>query len=227
MEADAARARPSTSLTEDAERWIRARIIDGTYGAGSRLRERELSAALGVSRVPVREALRNLEHQGFIVLQPRRGAVVRSMDPVAVNELFDVRCLLEPLAAREAARAYRAGRSHEGLDAAMERAEAAMASGDKQEILVANTLFHEQLIEAARHDLLRETSGPVLERTRWIFAQTSSRDPGGQLHEHHAIYEAIRGGQPRVAEAYMLAHVESGRTASIAAVSPDPSAEES
>ena len=219
-------APPTTSLTDTAEHWTRARIVDGTFPAGHRLRERELSEALGISRVPVREALHNLAHQGFVVLQPRRGATVVSMDAVAVDELFDLRCLLEPFAARAAADAYGSGRSHPGLDNAMTQAENALDSGDPEEILIANAVFHEQLLEAARHSFLLETSQPVIQKTRWIFAQTADRSADGQLHEHHVIYDAIRTGQAQLAEACMLAHVESGRRASLAAVTPDPTTTE-
>lgn len=208
----------SESLTEHAEVAIREGIVLGTYRPGSRLRERELSEEFGVSRVPVREALRNLEYQGFVTILPRRGAIVREMSARDVDELFDLRTALEPLAASTAARRYAVGEPHPGLDNAMERAEAATASADPQEILLANSEFHTELVSAAQHQMLTDAMGPVLARTRWLFAQTADRSAEVQAHEHHQIYEAIRSGQARLASAYMLAHVESGRQPSLEAL---------
>lgn len=206
------------SLTEQAEVAVRDGIISGRYEPGFRLRERELSVELGVSRVPVREALRNLEFQGFVTIQPRRGAIVREMSAQDVDELFDLRTALEPLAAGAAARRYRAGEPHDGLEHAMEKAQKATDSADAQAILLANSEFHTELVFAARHQMLTDAMAPVLARTRWLFAQTADRSAEIQSHEHHQIYESIRSGQERVAAAYMLAHVESGRQPSLDAV---------
>lgn len=208
----------SVSLTVVAETAIREGIIVGTYAPGNRLRERELSEDIGVSRVPVREALRNLEFQGFVTILPRRGAIVREMSAQDVDELFDLRCALEPLAAGAAARHYAAGSPHAGLDQAMERADAATASKDAQAILVANAEFHTELIRAAQHRMLADTMPAILARTRWLFAQTADRSADVQSHEHHQLYEAIRSGEARLAEAYMLAHVEAGRRPSLQSI---------
>jgi Transcriptional regulators len=210
----------SASLTEKAESAIREGIILGRYAPGDRLRERGLSEEFGVSRVPVREALRNLEFQGFVTILPRRGAVVREMSAQDVDELFDLRCALEPLAAGAAARQYAAGVPHPGLDGAMVAADAATASRDAEAILVANADFHTQLIQAARHRMLADTMPAILARTRWLFAQTADRSASVQGHEHHQLYEAIRAGEARLAEAYMLAHVEAGRSPSLQAIDP-------
>lgn len=204
-----------TSLVFTAQAVIREGIIGGTYAPGDHLRERELSDELGVSRVPVREALRGLEHEGFVTILPRRGAVVREMSLDDVDELFDLRCALEPLAAGAAAKQYANGFSHEGLDQAVHDVDKASASKDAHWILVANAEFHTQLVVAARHQLLSDVLPAILARTRWLFAQTATRSADEQTHEHHQVYEAIRAGEARLAEAYMLAHVEAGRRPSL------------
>lgn len=203
------------TLTARTEELIREGIIDGRYAPGSRLRERDLSAELGVSRVPVREALSNLAFQGFVDIAPRRGAMVREMSLRDVSELFDLRLALETLTAREAARAHRDGAPHEGLAVAMEQARRATSAGDRGAILVANANFHVQLVDAATHRLLAETMTPILARTRWLFAQTADRDPEGQCREHHEIYEAVCAGQIELAGMYAASHVESGRRPSL------------
>lgn len=205
-------------MVEIAEKAIREGIIDGTHAPGNRLRERELSEEIGVSRVPIREALRNLEFQGFVAILPRRGAIVREMSVQDVDELFDLRCALEPLAAGAAARHYAAGSPHEGLDQAIKHADMATASKDAQAILVANAEFHTELIHAARHRMLADTMPAILARTRWLFAQTADRSADIQCHEHHQLYDAISSGEVRLAEASMLAHVEAGRRPSLQSI---------
>src|SRR5438874_11414386 len=82
---------------------LRRRIIDGVYEPGDRLTEERLADDFGVSRNPVREAIRVLEAEGFLRAQPRRGDVVAQMSVQDVEDLFDVRMSLEELAARLAA----------------------------------------------------------------------------------------------------------------------------
>ena len=82
---------------------LRQRIIDGVYEPGDRLTEERLADDFGVSRNPVREAIRVLQGEGFLVAQPRRGAVVASLSEQDVVDLFDVRLSLEVLAAKLAA----------------------------------------------------------------------------------------------------------------------------
>src|SRR5204863_4533096 len=82
---------------------LRRRIIDGVYEPGDRLTGERLADDFGVSRNPVREAIRVLEAEGFLHAQPRRGAVVASLSVRDVEDLFDVRLSLETLAASLAA----------------------------------------------------------------------------------------------------------------------------
>jgi DNA-binding GntR family transcriptional regulator len=86
----------STWLLEN----LRNSILDGTRPAHSLIRQEELAAIYGVSRMPVREALRSLEAEGLIVNRPNRGAVVAPLDPDDALEIFDIRAVLESLALR-------------------------------------------------------------------------------------------------------------------------------
>lgn len=202
---------PTEPLPAQVLRRIRAGIIDGRYPLGSRLRERDLSVELGVSRVPVREALQQLAREGFVSSAPRRGAVVRMLTPRDVEELFDIRAHLETLAAREAARRCGEGADSSVLDAAMQRAKTATASGDPQLILDANIGFHEAMVELAGHALLADLMPTVLFRTRWLFGVTASRDAGRQCQEHGEIHAAVVAGEVELAGLLSAAHVESGR----------------
>ncbi|HET7563552.1 MAG TPA: GntR family transcriptional regulator [Gemmatimonadaceae bacterium] len=74
---------------------IRDRILSGVYAEGEQLRQDALAADLGVSRIPVREALRQLEAEGLVTFNPHRGAVVSSFSVAEIEELFDIRAMLE------------------------------------------------------------------------------------------------------------------------------------
>ena len=90
-------------LEDHVYTWIRDNIVDGTFEAGSRLRERVLAEALGVSRVPIREAFPRLQAEGYIHSAHNKGAVVTPMGLNDIEELFTIRLSLEPLAAKLAA----------------------------------------------------------------------------------------------------------------------------
>ncbi|WP_291793211.1 GntR family transcriptional regulator, partial [Brevibacterium sp.] len=206
-----------TPLAQATEAAIREGIIEGRYAPGARLRERELSEELGVSRLPVREALRNLRYDGFITTTAHKGATVRTMSVEAVDELFDLRIRLEPFAAEEAARRHARGDLHEGLEQAIAAADAATQEGSLEGILLSTAHFHAQIIDAARHELLAELMAPILGRTRWLFAMTTFRDPHPELQAHYEIYHAIRDGDPALAGMRMAAHIEAGRGPSLRA----------
>lgn len=82
----------SASVAEE----LRRRIVDGEFQAGSQLRQEALAVEFGVSRIPVREALMQLEAEGLVKIHPHRGAIVSALSPQEVEELFDLRALLEP-----------------------------------------------------------------------------------------------------------------------------------
>ena len=91
------RFRTATALVSDT---LRMAIMDGSLGAGEALRQDSLAEAFGVSRMPVREALRRLEAEGLIEFIPHRGAVVAKAEPVDIAEVFEIRRLLETYALR-------------------------------------------------------------------------------------------------------------------------------
>jgi DNA-binding GntR family transcriptional regulator len=208
----------SAPLARATEAAIREGIISGRYAPGARLRERELSEELGVSRLPVREALRSLRHDGFVTTSAHKGATVRTMSAEGVGELFDLRIRLEPFAAEEAARRHARGEEHDGLAAAVAASAEATERGSVEDIMLANAHFHAQVVDAARHELLSELMAPVLSRTRWLFAMTTFRDPHQEYRDHAEIHRAILDGNDRLAGMVMAAHIEAGRGPSLRAV---------
>jgi DNA-binding GntR family transcriptional regulator len=214
-------ARPDTeapaspSMSQAAYVAIREGIIHGVYQPGSRLRERDLSHDLQMSRIPIREALRQLEVEGFVATFPNRGAVVSQLTLKDVAELFDIRLALEVLAARQAAQAVASGRADETLREVVAEAHRATLAEDPDAIRQANTQFHAQTIAMTGNALLIATMTPLLGRIRWLFALTADRDPHVELAEHVTLCDAIYSGNPDLAAALAFAHIEHGRAPSL------------
>ncbi|WP_448608827.1 GntR family transcriptional regulator [Geodermatophilus sp. URMC 60] len=187
---------------------IRAGIAEGRWGPGARLVERDLAEEFAVSRVPVREALRALESEGFVELLPRRGAVVRELTRAVVADLFDIRQVLETLAARLVAERI----DEDGLArlaAVVEDGRRAVEAGDHSWSGTANTAFHETLLQLSRNDSLRAVLEPLTGRLRWLFRQTSDHDR--VQAEHEQLYAALAMGDAELAAAVALAHVRASR----------------
>ncbi|MCX2750392.1 GntR family transcriptional regulator [Arthrobacter sp. MI7-26] len=208
-------AESTISSAETARARIRELIISGDLAPGSRLRERDLSQALDVSRVPVREALQQLEAEGFIDTSPRRGATVKQITLRDVNELFDVRLSLEVLAARLAAQAASRGQPTSRLRQMMDTAEEVTRRHEHAQIPLSNTALHAEIVSMGGNSLLEYSMKPLLGRMQWLFTMTGHRDPQVQCAEHLSLCKAIYDGQADLAAALAFAHVELGREPSL------------
>jgi DNA-binding GntR family transcriptional regulator len=205
------------SLSVKVYEYLREAIIEGELQPGSRLLERELSERLEVSRIPIREALPQLEAEGLIETVPRRGSVVTQLTLRDISELFDVRTSLDVLAARSAAQqATPATRS--GLDQAFERSRVATEAGSATEIAAANAAFHVAIHQVAANRLLQALMAPINARVRWLFRLTSERDPELLCQEHGELHEAIVSGDVELAASLAFSHVERGRRPSLASL---------
>lgn len=195
--------RPLRDIVCDA---IRDRITAGEHRPGERLIEDRLADDLGVSRNPVREALRVLEVEGYVELIPRRGAVVATLSRGAVEDIFEVRSALEALGARLAARRATPARVA-ALGQVLDESDRALAGGDVRRLPTLNTRFHELVLETAGNELLRETMTPLRGRMQWIFSRTVAGRAPHSLAEHRALYEAVAAGDEERAAALAVAHV--------------------
>lgn len=216
MNQPATAAGEKTSLAGRTYFLISEKIINGNYPPGHRLREREISEDLDVSRIPIREALPQLEADGFIATFPRRGAVVRAFTLKDVGELFDVRLNLEVFAARKAAEHIAGGGSDERLSELLAEAKKATAANDLPAITSVNAAIHAEIIAMSGNSLLETAMRPVLGRLRRLFALTSDRAPQSQYVEHLALREAIHAGKPDLAAALAYSHIELGREPTLA-----------
>ncbi|WP_370965417.1 GntR family transcriptional regulator [Amycolatopsis sp. cg9] len=200
---------------------LRERILTGRLRPGDRLVERELAEDLGVSRVPVREAIRALEAEGFLVEQSARRIVVRQLARVDVEELFDVREALEGLAAGLAA--ARAGAAElKRLDRALADAARATARGDAARIAAFNSRFHDEIVAIAGNALLTTMLQPLEGRLRWLTSQNEHWTE--LLDEHRRLYEAIASGDAERAKASAVEHVRVNREVTLRALFPQVTA---
>ncbi|MBO0771449.1 MAG: GntR family transcriptional regulator [Actinobacteria bacterium] len=192
-------------------------VVDGRLQPGQHLVETELARLLGVSRQPVREALHRLEAEGWVDLRPNQGAFVHVPTDQEVDELLDVRELLEVETARLAARAARTGRgSKEQLSSLREicrEGEAAVEAGDTERFVTVNNRFHAALAALAGNAVLAEVTGIVGRRVRWYYRLVAPMRGAGSSAEHLELVEAIEAGDEERAAKAARDHTERTRTA--------------
>jgi DNA-binding GntR family transcriptional regulator len=193
--------------------WLRDAILDGVRGPGSRLIERDLASEFGVSRVPVRDALKVLVAEGLVELRPHTWAVVREFTEADLADLDEVRAVLEPLTFRLAAERRRQdglGRLQESLEAEQSGARAGDGIGSRR----AAADFHEIVTELAENRLLSDMMKGIRSRLRWALSQHD--DLQHISEEHVALFDAIRAGDGERAADLAAAHVETSRRARVA-----------
>ncbi|MGW1785251.1 GntR family transcriptional regulator [Streptomyces sp. NPDC002143] len=184
---------------------LRQEIIAGRLRPGDRLVERELADRFGVSRVPVREAIRALVAEGFVHFETPRRTAVRPLSPTDVKELFELREALEVYAAGLAATRATPETLAE-LRALLASAASATEAGDAEAITDINTRFHDRLLAMAGNTLLISVMEPVAGRLQWL---TRRNEEWPQLlTEHQELYDAIASGDPDRARARALHHVQ-------------------
>ncbi|MEU1176085.1 GntR family transcriptional regulator [Streptomyces sp. NPDC005820] len=203
---------PLGAVRERVLATLRQDIIAGRLRPGDRLVERELAERFGVSRVPVREAIRSLVAEGFVLFESARRTVVRRLTPDDVKELFELREALEVYAAGlAAARATPDALTH--LRELLDQAATATAAGDAETITDVNTRFHDAILAMAGNSLLISVMEPVDGRMRWLTRQNEEWPQ--LLTEHRELYDALASGDPDRARAHALRHVQANYRSSV------------
>ncbi|MFD5563883.1 GntR family transcriptional regulator [Kitasatospora griseola] len=190
---------------------LREQIIEGEYPAGQRLVERELADGLGVSRIPVREAMQRLEREGFLTVQARRGAFVADFGPADAEHFFAVRESLEALAASLAARNATAT-GIRGLERLLARTRKAAEAGRVRESADLNADFHRAIVDLSGNPLLRDMMAPLDGRLRRLFRLTSDAETSAPMcTEHQQLLDAIKARDPEAAAVLARHHVAGTR----------------
>lgn len=195
---------------------LRSAIMTGVHPAGTRLGETRLAEQLGISRTPVREALRRLEADGLVQLTPNRGAEVVRWSTADFEEIFDVRAVLESHAARRAAERGRADVARlYGLCAEMEAHLSGLDEHGYDEITRLNLELHRAVHHAGGDRLLPDLLARVIEvpLVRRTFHQYSRADLERSFRQHRELAQAIESGDGDWAHSVMRCHVRAARHA--------------
>ena len=196
------KVRPATTVS-----WIldilRTAILDGSLPAHALVRQDELASAYGVSRMPIREAIRLLEAEGLVISRPNRSVVVAPLDPEDAEEIFDVRAALESLALRRSIPRLDQKQKSQAVTALEE-----LEHADPEDNSTAHRAFHLSLHAAAGSRLIRLTGQHIDAADRYLrleatLAGTVDKD----RREHRALLEAALAGDVGTATRLMTQHV--------------------
>lgn len=189
---------------------LRKDILWGSLDPGRRLSQDEIALRYGVSRIPVREALRLLTAEGLIELKPHREAVVRRHSPTEIQEICWIRGILEPQAARLAVERMTPG-TVKALEGFLAKMEQLGAVPDVTEWLALNRSFHLAIYRAAeRPHTLRLIRELFDQSVRYIRAYLKSAEQFEQAHlEHRGMLEACASKNPDRLEALVKKHIDS------------------
>lgn len=187
---------------------IEQRIVEGEFEDGERLDEVKLATRFGVSRTPLREALRMLAGSGLVELIPRRGAFVRHPGIVELVEMFEVMAELEALCGRLAARRISSGELVQ-ISVAARACEQALEKQDPDAYYHRNEEFHQLIYKAAGNSFLAAEARRLQKRLR-PFRRMQLRARGRMkqsMDEHAAILKALEAGDADTAADTLRSHV--------------------
>ena len=187
---------------------IRDSIASGKLPPGMHLLEVEVAREMQTSRIPVREALMQLEREGLVVRAPNRGTFVAELTEKMVREVSSLRGLLEGYAAGRAARRLtEADFTH--LEALIKEMSAAAEAGNFSHVLECDYAFHRYVIHAAGHDLLEEVWANTDKKIRVYLSATNlmRTDLQSIAESHKATLEALRARDPERAKRATTKHI--------------------
>lgn len=199
---------PTLTLSDYLVQEITRKILRGELQPGQRLQEVAIAQQVGVSRGPVREAIRTLQEHGLVTYQPNRGVWITKLTEPDVLNLIEVRVALEGLAARLAA--PRLGAEHfRRLTTLVARMYEVAERSTPVELMPLDVEFHRFLSQASGNNHLAHHIGllSVQARQHYVISHMLIVDAGFVASQHAAMIEVLRAGDPQAAEAAMIAHI--------------------
>jgi DNA-binding GntR family transcriptional regulator len=198
------------SLVELSVRRLRHEILSGALAPGERLIEEQLTQRFGISRAPLREALRSLGQQGLVEHLPRRGARVADLSGEDVDELFGLRDVLERYAIQLALPLPDARRLA-GLAEALNAMAAAARAGDEFAEYEAHRRFHLEVVALAGHRHLLNAYEPVILKLQLCMAanlrkEAEQRTAAEGVDRHRRLFEAVASGDPETVLESLAGH---------------------
>ena len=216
-EENSARKRIHGGAAEKAYQGLRTLIVNGSFPAGAHLREETLASRLGVSRTPVREAVRRLAAEGWVRLVPNQGAYVCTWSRHDVEEIFALRAMLEGFAAEAAARHASEADIKElhRLSTAAKSLLPCKSPADVEQIAELNDHFHKLILTAAGQQRTAAIATHLVELPIALrnFHQFTTTEMERSISQHLALVDAIAARDPAWAGTVMRAHVLSGKAA--------------
>ncbi|WP_422740731.1 GntR family transcriptional regulator [Micromonospora sp. WMMD729] len=200
----------SVSLVDLAVSRLTREILSGKSDPGERLVEEQLTRRLGISRAPLREALRLLAQQGLVEHVPRRGVRVATLSDRDVRELYELRDVLERFAVRAGIPVARESELA-GLRATLEAMREATRVGDRMRVAESHRAFHVALVALAGNRQLSAVYGSILVKLQLYMAINLRREaevaqPLDGIHRHERLFEAVAGGDPEEVLAVLSGH---------------------
>ncbi|WP_455539083.1 GntR family transcriptional regulator [Terrisporobacter sp.] len=188
---------------------LRTAILDGDLKAGERLMEVQLAEQLGVSRTPIREAIRKLELEGLVVMLPRKGAYVANMSFKDLIDVLEIRASLEGLAGSLAAQRKR-DENIEELEKLAREFEQCVRKADIEGVLKKDVEFHEKIFLMTNNKKLYQLITSLWEQVhRFRVTYVSDYEASLSLvEEHNRILQSIKNGESEVAKRYAMEHIE-------------------
>ena len=202
------KAPPAASLTEEAYRTLKWKILSMEFAPGSFLNEMELAASTGFGRSPIHQALHRLQHDGLVEILPRKGVLVRTWSPQHIRHLIETRVPIEVTAAELAA--------ERATDAELKSLQTLLATGprliakfDRDGLLRLDQEFHRLLATASRNPVLAEVAKALHQRSTllWFVPISDKHEYEVVQRQHEAILESIRKHDAATAAASMRAHL--------------------
>jgi DNA-binding GntR family transcriptional regulator len=206
---DRAGAPASGSRAEVAYQRLKSAIQSRQFEPGQRMREAEIATWLGISRTPVRDALKLLESDGLLVAAPRRGLIIAELDQQQVAEIYALRSVLEGLAARMAAQHASSAELSALVDVVQRQADTS-PDADPAVLADLNRRFHQLIYRAARNryllDVLESLESSLALLPGTTYSAAGRRDTAHA--EHKAIVTAIEAHDADAAEAAARRHIQ-------------------
>ena len=204
------------SLKDRVYQNIKFKIIRGTLKPGTHLPEEELSKAMNISRAPIREAFNRLEKEGFVTIIPRKGAAVSDITAQMIEDIFEIRETLEPLAVKKSIGKI----SIEKLEILWEDFKKFINKPADTEnrinYLALDKEFHDLLSQDCGNEKLIEILVNLQEQIHWLRNISLKRTTfSGSAREHLAIIEALKKNDEKLIIKTLLQHLERAKRSSL------------
>ncbi len=196
------------SLRERAVSNIRQAIVSGVLKPGERLVETAIAEQMGISRAPVREAIRLLEHEGFVVSFPRKGSFVIELTRADIEEIYTLRTALEGLAIKLAL-PYFTSEEIDKLDVMVEKMHQAAENQDMFQLVEWDHAFHNHIVQMSRNDRLLQAWLRMSAQMRLFFTMKDQLfdNLDDVVDTHYPILKALRRGDVDITEKIMNEHI--------------------